>query len=178
MRSRLDEDWCPLETWGTSKQSDVGRPTLTDVEFYHQARHVLYRNSFVATEEASIQHFPLRWRHNDHAGVSNHQPHGCLLNRLYRRTSKKTSKLRVTGLCAVPAQMASYAENVSIWWRHHVKIYVTPMMLISSLYNLVCTLEAISRFINGYFVILGQRTGTLQMYMYIQQIFIERGYKT
>ena len=70
----------------------------------------------------------LRWRHNDHAGVSNHQPHGCLLNRLFRRKSKKTSKLRVTGLCAgnspgtgeFPAQMASYVENVSIWWRHHV----------------------------------------------------------
>ena len=40
----------------------------------------------------------LRWRHNDHAGVSNHQPRGCLLNRLFRRRSKKTSKLRVTGL--------------------------------------------------------------------------------
>ena len=43
---------------------------------------------------------PLRWRHNDHAGVSNHQPHGCLLNRLFRRRWKKTSKLCVTGLCA------------------------------------------------------------------------------
>ena len=72
-------------------------------------------------------HTPLRWRHNDHAGVSNHQPHGCLLNRLFRRRSNKTSKLRVTGLCAgnspgtgeFPAEMASYAENVSIWWRHH-----------------------------------------------------------
>ena len=41
----------------------------------------------------------LHWCHNDHDGVSNHQPHGCLLNRLYRRRSKKTSKLRVTGLC-------------------------------------------------------------------------------
>ena len=41
----------------------------------------------------------LYWRHNDHDGVSNHQPHGCLLNRLFRRISKKTSKLRVTGLC-------------------------------------------------------------------------------
>ena len=29
-----------------------------------------------------------------------HQPHGCLLNRLFGRRSKKTSKLRVTGLCA------------------------------------------------------------------------------
>ena len=33
--------------------------------------------------------------------VSNHQPHDCLLNRLFRRKSKKTSKLRVTGLCGV-----------------------------------------------------------------------------
>ena len=41
----------------------------------------------------------LQWRHNDHDGDSNHQPHGCLLNRLFRRRSKKTSKLRVTGLC-------------------------------------------------------------------------------
>ena len=42
----------------------------------------------------------LQWRHNDHDGVSNHQPHDCLLNRLFRRRLKKTSKLRVTGLCA------------------------------------------------------------------------------
>ena len=42
---------------------------------------------------------PLRWRHNDHDSVSNHQPHGCLLNRLFRHRWKKTSKLRVTGLC-------------------------------------------------------------------------------
>ena len=43
----------------------------------------------------------LQWRHNGHDSVSNHQPHDCLLNRLFRRKSKKTSKLRVTGLCAV-----------------------------------------------------------------------------
>ena len=41
----------------------------------------------------------LQWRHNDHDGVSNHQPHGCLPNRLFRRRSKKTSKLHATGLC-------------------------------------------------------------------------------
>ena len=49
----------------------------------------------------------------------------CLLNRLLRRRSKKTSNLRLTGLCAgnapvtaeFPAQMASNAENASIWWR-------------------------------------------------------------
>ena len=41
----------------------------------------------------------LRWCHNDHDGGSNRQPHSCLLNRLFRRQSNKTSKLRVTGLC-------------------------------------------------------------------------------
>ena len=40
----------------------------------------------------------LQWRHNEHDGVSNHQSHDCLFNRLFRRRSKKTSKLRVTGL--------------------------------------------------------------------------------
>ena len=39
----------------------------------------------------------LQWRHNGRESVSNHQPHECLLNRLFRRRSKKTSKLRVTG---------------------------------------------------------------------------------
>ena len=41
--------------------------------------------------------------------------------------SKKTSKIRVTGLCVVnspvtsefPAQKANNSENFSIWWRHH-----------------------------------------------------------
>ena len=69
----------------------------------------------------------LQWCHNGGDGVSNHQPQDCLLNRLFRRRSKKTSKLSITGLCVgnspvtgeFPAQMASDAENVSIWWRHH-----------------------------------------------------------
>ena len=74
--------------------------------------------------------FPLQWRHDMRDSVSNNQPHNCLLDRLFRRRSKKTSKLRVTGLCTrnspgtgeFPAQMASNAENVSIWWRHHVRV--------------------------------------------------------
>ena len=67
----------------------------------------------------------LQRRHDGHDGVSDHQPQDCLLNRLFRRRSKKTSKLCVTGLYAgnspvtgeFPAQMASNAENVSIRWR-------------------------------------------------------------
>ena len=73
----------------------------------------------------------LQWRHNGSYSVSNHQPHDCLINRLIRRRSKKTLKLRVTGVCVgnspgtgeFSAQMASNAENFSIWWRHHVIQY-------------------------------------------------------
>ena len=34
-----------------------------------------------------FQGAPLRWRHNGLDSVSNHQPHDCLLNRLFRRRS-------------------------------------------------------------------------------------------
>ena len=69
--------------------------------------------------------------HNERDGVSNHQPHDCLLNRLFGRRSKKTSKLSVTGLCEgnspvtskSPTQRASNAEYVSIWWRRHDSTY-------------------------------------------------------
>ena len=40
---------------------------------------------------------------------------------LFRHRSKKTSKLRVTGLCEgnSPGTSEFPAQNVSIWWRHH-----------------------------------------------------------
>ena len=41
----------------------------------------------------------LQWRHNGRDGDSKRQPRDCLLKRLFRCRSKKTSKLRVTGLC-------------------------------------------------------------------------------
>ena len=69
----------------------------------------------------------LQWRHSERNGVSTHQPYHCLLNSLFSRRSEKTSKLCVTGLCVgnspvtgeFPVHMASNAENVFIWWRHH-----------------------------------------------------------
>ena len=75
-----------------------------------------------------VRFFGVGFHYNGCDGVSNHQPIDCLLKRLFRRRSKKTSKLRVTGFCTwsspvtgeFPVQMASNTENVSIWWRHHV----------------------------------------------------------
>ena len=67
-------------------------------------------------------------RHDGHNSISNHQPHNCLLKSLCRRSSKKTSKLHVTGLWVgnppvtgeLPAQRTSNAANVSIWLCPHV----------------------------------------------------------
>ena len=72
----------------------------------------------------------LQWRYDERDGVSNHRRLDCLLDRLFRRKSKKTSKRRVTGLyegnspvtSEFSAQRASNAENACIWWRHHVFI--------------------------------------------------------
>ena len=82
---------------------------------------------------------PLQWRHKELDCVSDHQPHDCLLNRLFSHRSKKTSKLLVTGLCVgnspvtgeFPAQRASNAENVSIWWRHHAKAHLRYKVVVS-----------------------------------------------
>ena len=83
-----------------------------------------------------------QWRHNTQYDISYQQPHDCSLNRLFRRISKKTSKLRVTGLCGgnSPAQMASNAENISIWWRHHEmspRVPIESPLLQTSLDNTV-----------------------------------------
>ena len=77
----------------------------------------------------------LRWRHYDHDGVSNQQPRGCLLNRLFRRSSKKTSKLRVTGLCEGnspgpvnsphkgPVTRKTFPfDDVIMWWKMHTNM--------------------------------------------------------
>ena len=76
-----------------------------------------------------VKPLSLHWRHNDHDIVSNHQPHDCLLNRLFRRRSNKTSKIRVTGHCAgnspgpvnsphkwpVTRKMFPF-DDVIMWW--------------------------------------------------------------
>ena len=93
---------------------------LLKFSHYYKYRCHLTSNNLICMMSLSV--WILQWRHNGRDSVSNHQPHDCLLNHLFRRRSKKASKLCVTGLCVPgesPAQMASNAENGSIWWRHH-----------------------------------------------------------
>ena len=115
--------------WTNNRDAGDLRPHRThyDVIIMEQASLWWCRTAFV--------YISLLWRRNRRGSVSNHQPHDCLLNRLFRCRSKITSKLRVTGLCVgnspgtgeFPAQRASNAENVSIWWRHHMMTCMWPM---------------------------------------------------
>ena len=69
----------------------------------------------------AITPIPLQWFHNERDCVSNYRRLNCLPNRLFRRRSKKNQSSMslegnppVTG--GLPAQGASNAKNVSIWW--------------------------------------------------------------
>ena len=95
-------------------------------------------------------HASLQWRHNERDGVSNHQPHDCLLKRLFTRRSNKTSKLRITGLCEgnspltaeFPSKGASNAENASICRRHDVVIW-----FVLSWYSTIIVVPYMQRYI-------------------------------
>ena len=74
------------------------RRLVTKTRAYNRPTHSWFipkKNPEVLHEDVTTMIWtPLLWRHNGRDGVSNHQPHHCLLNRLFRRRSKKTSKRR------------------------------------------------------------------------------------
>ena len=66
------------------------------------------------------QFVSLQWRNNGPDGVSNHQPHQCVLKRIFECRSKKISKLCVTGLCAphkwpVKRKMFPFDDVIMYW---------------------------------------------------------------
>ena len=84
-----------VQCWQQSYKYCLHTSPTIDVTFWTMRCHSKW-----PTESHELSWYSLRWRHNRRDCVSYHQPHGSLLNRLFRRRSKKTSKLRVTGLCA------------------------------------------------------------------------------
>ena len=94
---------CMMSFWGTS--------------------YILYCNNFPALAGPDRDnHTPSQWRHNEPDGISNHRRLDYLFNHLFRRRTKKTSKLRVTGLFegnprvagGFPPQRASNAKKFPI----------------------------------------------------------------
>ena len=69
----------------------------------------------------------LQWRHNEHDGVSNHQPHDCLLNRLFKAQIKENIKAsrhwplygEFTGDRWIPRTNGQLRGNISFWLRHN-----------------------------------------------------------
>ena len=115
------------KSWWRKRPSDIEAMLKYLRKWIARINYIVYITKNSTNQNKAVGLDSLQWRYYERDGVSNHQRHDCLLNRLFRRRSKKTSKLRVTGLCAgnspmtgeFPAQMASNAVNVSIWWRHN-----------------------------------------------------------
>ena len=105
--------------------------------------------------------------------VSNHQLHHCLPNCLFRCRSKKTSRLRVTGLCVgnslvtreFPAQMASNTENVFIWWRHHIRDRDRDRYCIVEIYRIMHELPWIT--------IFGHDWGDLPIFSWVTKSWVK-----
>ena len=104
------------------------------------------RLSYVANVIASSQGtsvVTLQWRFNERDGISNLD---CLLNDLFMRRSKKTSKLHVTRLCqgnppmtsGFPSHRASNADHVSIWLRHYGYCYIALQIVTILLRRCFC----------------------------------------
>ena len=91
----IAENW--IHFWGTINSN------LTKGHFYALliGKHIIPLHGTNCCDSLYMkQNMPtLQWRNNWRDGVSNHQPHDCLLNRLFCRRSTNPSKLRVTGLC-------------------------------------------------------------------------------
>ena len=80
----------------------IPRPGPASIKFngIFNTRNIAYfKTVLIRTRDIVNWVFSLQWRHNGCDGVSNKQRIDFLLSCLFMHRSKKTSKLRVTGLC-------------------------------------------------------------------------------
>ena len=87
---------------GIIRRGPVSKPRKLERQMLQNIAGSFVGHIWHVKSQAQLHKNTLQWRHNERDGVSNHQSHDCLLNSLFR--SKKTSQLRVTGLCAVNSQ--------------------------------------------------------------------------
>ena len=82
--------WILVTSWWANIDWVVDKLRIWD------AMNLIWRdcNVYITCMEIMPLHpFSLQWRHNGNNGVSNHQPHQCLLNRLFRHRSKNIVKV-------------------------------------------------------------------------------------
>ena len=88
MADGLSPDRCQAVTWTNAGLLPIALLGTTFSEC--QTGHFWARTCIMISRQ---------WRHNWWNGISNHQPHHCLLNCLFRCRSKKPSKFHLTGIC-------------------------------------------------------------------------------
>ena len=111
----------PTNCWSCHEQNDIcDTKHMVWWAFNPNQLKFHYTHIYVCYTGDSLQR-----RNNERDGVSNHQPHDCLLNRLFRENIKAPRHWPLCGNSPVtgefPSQRASNAENFSIWWRHHLR---------------------------------------------------------
>ena len=80
-------DDCLLYITGSMYQCYFTRKWMySEVSWEHNKMFLMFMVHFVWS------HFALQWRHNERDGVSNHKPHDCLLNRLFKVQIKANIK--------------------------------------------------------------------------------------
>ena len=147
---RLWDVWafgrCCKVSWGGDHQQRWHWVTLKTMSLYYYCTvfdlakilmHLVERTGQLTPNIDCLSHKQLEMYgfitvtlYNERGGISIHWHLDCLLKRLFRCRSKKTSELCVDGLCAgnspftgeFPAQKASNREKVSIWRCHHVML--------------------------------------------------------
>ena len=116
--------WVPIFIYAATKRFCV----------WSIERNAMCSNGEARLHGARMALFPVRteswdtllWRHNGRDCVPNHQPHDCLLNRLFRQIKENLQAPRhwsfVWNLPVTDEFSAKWPvtrQNVSIWWRHN-----------------------------------------------------------
>ena len=137
--------------------SNIPLPTWLDQK---QRIHIIFQyikslpnagiNLILIISVGTVDLSPTHWHRSYKIGYYNDVIMGAITSQITNLTivystvyldadKKKTSKLRVAGICAgnspgtgeFPAQMVSSAEFFSIWWRHHVlkRVWLGPYIV-------------------------------------------------
>ena len=83
---------------------------------FSDIRNILFLKDCIVYDETRV-YFQgpktLQWHHNRHDGISNHQPHDCLLNQLFKAQIKENIK--------APRHWPLWGEFTSERWISHTK---------------------------------------------------------
>ena len=96
--------------------SDYQRPSRTTFDKYSTFKYISLEIILLTLSFRELPQFrsaSLKWRHNEGNGVSNHQPHDCLLNRFFKAQIKENIK--------APRHLPLWGDFTGGRWIPHTK---------------------------------------------------------